>query len=275
MLIAVDTGGTKTLVAAFRPDGTVAQSVKFPTPPDLSDYITKLTSTILSVAGADPIEAISIAMPGTVRDHIVLWCFNLKWRNVDMPALLADAFPGTDIYVENDANLAGLGETRMRTPMPVSSLYVTFSTGIGTGVTTNGAVNPGFAQSEGGHAIVEYKGKMHIWEQIASGKAVYQTFGKYAREIDDDDTWHDIADRMSRGLQVLIPFMQPDMIIIGGSMGTYFSQYGEYLRDLLKARLHAEISFPLIVAANHPEEAVIYGCYYFALDEAARYSAAA
>lgn len=274
MLIAVDTGGTKTLVAAFRQDGTVAQSIKFPTPRDQSAYFEQLIGTISTIADGQEVEIISIALPGTIRDDIAVWCFNLKWRNLDVAAPLKSAFPSADVFIGNDANLAGLGETRMRDPMPRTSLYVTFSTGVGTGVVTDGLLNPGFLQSEGGHAIVEYKGQLLPWEQVASGRTIHQVFGKYGRDIKDEATWKDIADRMSRGLLTLIPFMQPDMVIVGGSMGTHFQHYGDFLIDTLKQQLHSEIQFPAIVSAKYPEEAVIYGCYYFALDEAARRTAA-
>jgi len=266
MLVAVDTGGTKTLVARFDAAGTIAESVKFPTPPDTAGYFEAMITAIHQIADGEPVDTISIALPGTVVDDIVVWCFNLKWRNVDVKPPLQAAFPGVNVLIQNDASLAGLGETRMRQPVPQSSLYVTFSTGVGTGVTTDGHISPHFAASEGGQAIIEYNGKFVSWESIASGRTLYETYGQYARDITDEAIWRDAADRMSRGLLVLIPFMRPDVIIVGGSLGTYFNRYGHFLIDILRERTHNEIKFPEIVAAHNPEEAVIYGCYFYALD---------
>ena len=150
--------------------------------------------------------------------------------------------------------------------MPLSSLYVTVSTGIGTGITTNGTIDSNFRLSEGGHMVVEYEGNLQMWETFASGKAIHEKFGLYAHDIEDPKIWDDIAERISRGLLIAIPFLQMDMIILGGSIGTYFKKYDKKLIQILKANLEDGTILPKIVQAKHPEQAVIYGCYYYAVD---------
>ncbi|MGK2896308.1 MAG: ROK family protein, partial [Candidatus Saccharimonadales bacterium] len=149
---------------------------------------------------------------------------------------------------------------------PTSVLYVTISTGIGTGVITNSTIDPGVRHSEGGHALVEYDGVVREWESFASGSAIYKTYGKYARDIKNVKIWRQIADRISRGFLAIIPVLQPEHIIIGGSIGTFFDRYGAQLTAILKEKLPDHIPLPIVTAASHPEEAVIYGCYYYALD---------
>ncbi len=266
MLVAVDTGGTKTLLAAFRTDGTIASSHKFPTPKDFTAYLDELLAGIAHVAQGQPIDALSIALPGTIADGRVAWCSNLPWRDVDVIGPVQKIYPTAAIFLENDANLAGLGETRMLDMQPKTSLYITFSTGIGTGVTTNGHIDPHFRLSEAGHAVLNYNGTYAPWESFASGRAIYETYGQYARDITDPTIWKDVAERMAQGMLVLLPFMQPDIVIIGGSMGSYFERYGDFLIDSINTRLHDEIIVPPIIGAKHPEEAVIHGCYYYALD---------
>ena len=147
---------------------------------------------------------------------------------------------------------------------------MTISTGIGTGIITNGQIDPGLRYSEGGRALVEFDGVVREWESFASGKAIYNTYGKYARDIHETRTWHQIADRISRGFLAVVPIIQPDVIIIGGSIGSYFDQYGEQLEAILQEKLPAHIPCPRFIQATHPEQAVIYGCYYYALDVLAR-----
>src|SRR5690606_35433186 len=168
--------------------------------------------------------------------------------------------------VENDANLAGLAETRNLSPMPQSSLYVTISTGIGAGLTTDGHIDRTLGRVEVGHAVLEFQGRLQKWESFASGKAIYHTYGQYARDITSEDTWRDISDRISRGFIVLMPINQPELIIIVCSIGTYFSRYGDQLQQLVRERLPNHFPCPPIQQAANPEEAVIYGCYYHALD---------
>lgn len=169
--------------------------------------------------------------------------------------------------MENDANLGGLGEVRLLKAPPESVLYTTISTGIGTGIITSGSIDPGVRFSEGGHALVEYDGLVRTWESFASGAAIYKAYGKFGRDITSQKTWRQIADRISRGFLAVIPILQPDLIIIGGSMGTHFSKYDEQLIGILKERLPAYIPCPEIIEARHPEEAVLYGCYFYATDQ--------
>lgn len=267
MIVTVDTGGTKTLITLFSREGVAGEMIKFQTPKDQNDYLTTLKETLTSNYGGQRIEAIVIAMPGIVKNGVAIWCNNLKWSNFDVASALKGVLGATPIYIENDANLAGLAETRSRSPMPQSSLYVTVSTGIGTGITTNGVIDPGLRHSEGGRMLVEYEGVVREWESFASGHAIYDIYGKYAKDIKSKQTWKEIADRISRGFLVTIPLLQTDIIIIGGSIGTYFDQYSEYLESILTSQLPAHIPCPEIVAAKHPEQAVIYGCYYYAIDQ--------
>lgn len=270
MLVTVDTGGTKTLVASFSEAGKIQKQVKFPTPSDQTEYVTLLVSTLQKQFSDAPIDAISVALPGTVVNNVVTWCENLGWANFDIVGHLAQHFGTTPIFVENDANLAGLAETRVLDPIPTSSLYVTISTGIGTGFTTNGQIDQGLRHSEGGRILVEFQGEVREWENFASGHAIYETYKQYARDITDETAWADISDRISRGFLAVIPMIQPDVIIIGGSIGTYFDRFGLALEATLRNKLPAHIPCPTFLQASHPEEAVVYGCYYYALDCLAR-----
>jgi len=266
MIVAVDTGGTKTLIAGFDEAGKVTTLFKFPTPPQKEHYIQTLTTHLTTLFGGKQVDAIVIAMPGIIKNGVAVWCNNLKWKNFDVASALQGVLGNAPLYIENDANLAGLAETRQRSPMPLSSLYVTVSTGIGSGVITNGRIDPGLRHSEAGRSLVGYDGVVREWESFASGKAIYNTYRTYARDIKSKRIWRKIADRISRGFLAVIPVIQPDIIIIGGSIGTYFKQYEEDLKGILKEKLPPHIPLPKLVQAKHPEEAVIYGCYYYALD---------
>jgi glucokinase len=173
---------------------------------------------------------------------------------------------GAPIIIENDANLAGLAEARSLPTVPECCLYITISTGIGTGIIVNGTILPALADSEGGHVLVEYDGHMRTWESFASGRAIRQTYGTYAKDINDPIVWAHIADKISRGLLSIIPMLQPQVIVIGGSIGTFFDNYDNTLTQLLAERLPEHIALPDIVQASHPEHAVLYGCYYHGID---------
>ncbi len=269
MLVAIDTGGTKTLVAGFTHDGRLDKTIRFSTPARVEDYASLLRTTLEQHFSDQKIDAVVLALPGIVKDGVAIWCSSLGWSNFDAKRVLGDTLGNVPFFVENDANLAGLAETRALDPVPFSSLYVTISTGIGTGIITDGLINPGLRYSEGGHALVEFEGAVRQWESFASGKAIHETYGKFARDITSKRSWQQIADRISRGFLAMIPIIQPEIIIIGGSIGTYFTRYDSYLEALLREKLPPHIPCPPLVQAQHPEEAVIYGCYYHGLDSLA------
>jgi predicted NBD/HSP70 family sugar kinase len=266
MIVTIDTGGTKTLIAQFGPDGPVGSSIKFPTPQNKDDYVALVRKTLQETFADQPVEAVVVGIPGIIKNGVALWCNQLEWKDFDVVAAFTGVLGAAPILVENDANLGGLGEARLLDPIPTSVLYVTISTGIGTGIITNGRIDPGLRLSEGGQMLVEFEGKVRQWESFASGQAILATYGKYARDITDPATWEGIADRISRGFLDIIPLVQPDIVIVGGSMGTHFEKYRTLLEKDLQEKLPPHIPCPRFVAAQHPEKAVIYGCYYYAVD---------
>lgn len=270
MIVVIDTGGTKTLIAGYDERGAITTQFKFETPKKTSEYTEVLTTHLLALFSGKKITAMSIAVPGIVKDGVAVYCPNLGWRNFHIVRELKGVLGNIPIFLENDANLAGLAEARSFRKIPNSCLYVTISTGIGSGIIINGRIDPALRNGEAGHALIEYDGLVRPWESFASGQAIYKTYKKMAKDIHNKRTWKQIADRISRGFLAVIPILQPDVIVIGGSMGTYFDQYEEFLNDMLKKRLPEIIDLPKIVQAKHPEEAVIYGCYYYALDQLAQ-----
>lgn len=263
MLVTVDTGGTKTLVASFSEDGILGEQIRLETPHNEHEYLKLLHETIAEHYPTEDIEALIIALPGRIDESgVLIDAPNLGWQNIDLHAELSIYYT-CPILIENDANLAGLAEARQLSPVPDKCLYITVSTGIGTGIITKGHIDPAYEQSEGGRMLLTHNGNTMPWQDFASGKAIHEIYGMYGRDITDDQIWHDIAANISVGLIPLIDSIKPDVVVVGGSIGTYFDRYREPLIDSLKVQLD---HVPTVIAAQHPEQAVIYGCYYYALD---------
>ena len=267
MILAIDTGGTKTLIAQFDRDGQKTILSRFATPQNFPEYADTLRAALVDTKlTADDIDAVVVAMPGTIEYGTVTRLGNLPWKNVDIVSELKQ-FTGNDvaIFVENDAHLGALGEVRPRQEQARRSIYLTVSTGINGGLVIDGHLSKELVSSELGHIMLDYDGKMQRWEDFASGRAIVATYGKRASEIDDEATWREIAKRLSRGFSVLLPVLRPDIVIVGGGVGSHFSKFSSFLNQELAAILPEHYLCP-IVEATHPEEAVIYGCYYYAVD---------
>jgi len=260
MYVGVDIGGSKTLIAVLDENGRIVEQTKFPTPADYDTFITTVAEALAELTNKD-FQAAGIAVPGKLNriEGIGLVFGNLNWHDVaiqaDFEKLLA-----CPVVIENDANLAALSESMLLKDYE-KVLYVTISTGIGTGVVSNRTIDPLFADSEGGQMPLEHNGKFEIWEDFASGHAIVERFGKKAEDITDEATWRRIAHDWSYGFIQLIALIQPSIIVLGGSVGVYFDRYEAYLKDELDVFNNPLVPIPPIVQAARPELAVIYGCY--------------
>jgi predicted NBD/HSP70 family sugar kinase len=213
------------------------------------------------------ISAISIAAPGLIGpDGTILRCGKLPWKNFSLKQLLMPYFP-CHIFVENDANLGGLGETQSLSPIPPLVLYLTISTGIGSGIITDGRLNPTLSNSEAGHMVLPTMNGPQVWQDFASGSAIKKHFQHLAADIRDLEDWEEIVDNLALGLEVLIPALQPNIVIMGGSIGEYYERFGPLLCTVLRQRLPSYIDLPEIRQAAHVAEAVLYGCYHYAIHQ--------
>jgi predicted NBD/HSP70 family sugar kinase len=262
MYAGIDVGGTKTLVAALDDNGVITEQVKFPTPPDYLEFLRELKTTLATLKTKD-FQAGAIGIPATVlsrEDGVGVSFGNLPWRNVHVQADVEELLHCPTV-VENDAKLAGLSEAMLVKDTYKKVLYVTVSTGIGIALIVNQTIDTSFGDGGGKGILLEHNGKLTSWESFASGKAIYEHYGKPAREITDGRAWHTIAQRIAQGLIELIALTEPELIIIGGSIGTYFENYRQPLIAALKQYEVPLISIPDIIGAQRAETAVIYGCY--------------
>lgn len=264
MIVAVDTGGTKTLIAGFGDDGQPKRTAKFPTPKDIDQYVQRVADQIHLIANNKPVTILSVALPGVVQNGIAKWCHNLGWLDVPIRELLAARFPETHIIVANDANMAGLASMHRLSIVPRCGLYITLGTGVGTALILDGKLERSLNDCEGGHMMLSWKGEALSWEEIASGRVFRQLFGELSDKT-DLTVWSEIAERICVGLQPLTAFAQPDVVAIGGSVGPFVPYFADTLSGMLAEKLPAAISVPRIIAAPYPEEIVLYGCYDNAL----------
>jgi len=261
MYLAVDIGGTKTLIACFDKSGKVTDTTKFPTAKNYDTFIEELGEQIISLKVHD-YQAGCVAIPGKVdRKHGRGLVFgNLPWQNVPIQADVENLI-NAPVIVENDSKLAGLSEAVLIINEFNKVLYVTIGTGISAAIIISGKIDPDFADSESGHMLLEHNGKLQIWESFASGKAIVKQFGKKARDITDAESWKIIARNISVGIIDLMAVIQPEIIIIGGGVGQYYNEFAPFLKQELKKYEMPLVPIPPIKVAKRPEEAVIYGCY--------------
>ena len=258
--LGIDVGGTKTLVARLSDDGVIEREEKFPTPASYADFTGELEKVVANFT-SDNIRAVGVGIPGKVdREHGVGTTFgNLGWHNTPIKSDI-EHLTGLPVVLDNDANLAGLSEAMLRKEYQ-KLLYVTVSTGIGTGVIVDQHIDEALADMEGGHMMITWNGAPTKWEDFASGRAIVEAYNSRAEDIHDETIWREIAHKIAIGMIDLLAITQPDIVVIGGSVGTYFERYGHFLNEELRSLATNMVDIPLIEGAQRAEKAVIYGCY--------------
>ena len=261
MYVGIDVGGTKTLIASLDDHGVILESRKFPTSPDYKQFLLELRHAAHHLEHKEFIAG-GIGAPGTIdRKHGIGRKFaNLPWTDVH---LLADAerIFGCPMALENDAKLAGLSEAMLHKDM-ARVMYVTISTGIGYSLIVDGKIETNISDNGAADILLEHEGKLKAWESFASGRAIVARYGRRAADIPaGDPTWTKIVRELRSGFLQLIAVLEPDAVVIGGSVGNYFERFHELLVDELKAYETPLLQIPVFYKAQRPEEAVIYGCY--------------
>lgn len=261
MYVGIDIGGTKTLVAALSDNGEIAGSLKFPTPANYHEFLPELEKTLKALP-FDDFRAGCVAAPGTidrVKGHF-LRGGNLHWDNVPLQHDV-EKLTGCPMLIDNDCNLAGLSEAMLLKEKHAKVLYISISTGIGTGFIVNQQIEPNMADSEGGLITVQHGDKLMQWEDFASGKAIYAKYGLKASEIEDPKIWKEIIKLWTVGFLDLLAVTEPDVVVLGGGVGHYLEKYHDFLVEELQQHTTPMVPIPPIVKAQRPEEAVVYGCY--------------
>ena len=251
MYLAIDIGGTKTLIALFSKRGRVLRRVKFKTAQGSKTFLAELSSCLQRFTRFH-ISTVVVAIPGIVQKNYSVLFGNRNWDGIDIITPLRELFD-CPIWFENDANLATLYEGYR---LAGRTVFLTFSTGIGGGICENNRILEISNDFEPGHWVYSFNDKELEWEDIAAASALEKNYHvDYATNLRKKEIMIDVANRVSLGLLDVIKKYHPDTVILGGPLGKIFKSYSKYLPRDLKVRLKRP---------KRPNESVIYGCYIYA-----------
>lgn len=265
MYIGVDIGGTKILVVAGDENHHILRSQKIATPETSAQGVIEIVHLIEQVAADDPIKSIFVASPGPldIARGKILKTPNMTWEPVNITTQLKNHF-SVPVGLENDTDAAGLSEATIGAGKKYPYvLYVSISTGVGTGMVINGEIYHGAHDTEGGHQYIMAEGHLQTMEKAVSGKAIKRRFGKFGYEIHDPAIWDEIAKDIAIGLHNLITIWSPSVVVLGGGVDVHFHKFEHFLRDHL-SELKPVYPLPPIVPAKNMETAVAYGALILA-----------
>ena len=181
-IIAVDLGGTQLRTARYDHDLNLLQRESTLTRADLGPQATinRLIAYIDKVmpGSRDDITGIGISSPGPLnpKTGVIIAPPNLPgWNNVPLGELVAKEF-GLPVFIGNDANVAALAEASKGAAQGCRHVvYITVSTGIGSGIISDGklvAGRDGLAAELGHIPIIVEHGKVSSIELEAAGPAL-------------------------------------------------------------------------------------------------------
>ena len=304
-IFGVDIGGTTVKLGLFSGTGDLLEKWEIPT--NIQDNGTHiLPDVVCSISDkmaqkgiiTEQVTGIGFGFPGPVTpDGVVTHCDNLNLGCLDVKASMAQLMPGiSKIAVENDANVAALGELRQGGGRGYNSAVMfTLGTGVGGGVVLDGSIFSGIngAAGEVGHITVELDetepcgcGKCGCLEQYASANGIVRLARRMlaacdtpsrlremdtftAKEICDlaregEEMSSAILDRCGKYLGLAMSYVSctvdPQVYIVGGGM----SRAGSILTDAIQKYYRQFAYYPSmetpIVLAKLGNDAGICGC---------------
>lgn len=275
-VIGVDIGGRSMKFGLFTSDGELINKSSIPTHTEndgetiLSDLEMHLKKMIEKFElSEENFEGVGIGIPGPILNKsIVKTAVNLGWREPTHVKEYLEPRLNAKVLVENDANVAALGELWKGAGEYVNNLVmITLGTGVGGGIVIDGKIVSGTTGSGGevGHMPmlenpIQRKcgcGGDRCFELVASATGLEHSATNYLFEHDDSSKLREVdnidarvifeyakegdkvaevivddyANHLARGLGILSAIVDPEMFVIGGGV----SNAGDYLLDKVKA----------------------------------------
>ncbi len=270
MTVCVDIGGETTRVGVSSDGQTFSAIERFAT----SDAFDK---EMVSIVGAvrkhtQHADKIVVAAAGSVdrkQGTLLVWGQKHTWWGKSIFAPLSEAFPKATLLLENDANIAALGEAVYGAGKLYDQVgYLTISSGIGGGLIHNKTIVPHIYGLEPAHQIVNVCetdvwscGQRGCYESYASGTAFKKLFGMPAEVCTDPDVWGRYAKLIAVGLANMIVLWSPEIMVIGGGVAQSFDKFIAPLQKELTYLLPI-FDIPKVMRAELSEPGLFGGLAY-------------
>lgn len=247
-----------------------------------------------------------VGTPGIVEraSRVVTFAPGLPgWDSINLGDQVREAL-GCPVQVENDVNLAVVGECRMGVGRGLDTVvYVLWGERLGAGISINGHLHRGRVDAAGEIGYLRVFGNrsdasadeegLGPFERLVSAGAI-ASLGQQAAKQDGGTlrglpksrldaaavfaaaeqgdavaqrTVETVVRRMARGLAPVVLLLDPDTVVIGGGV----SQAGPFMLDSLRRQLRKlTLAEPDLRLSSLGADAVVVGAVSLALDDAER-----
>jgi fructokinase len=286
--IGIDLGGSKIEIAVLGPDGAETWRQRVRTPLGYQDTVTALTSLVHACESRLGVTAtVGIGIPGVISPATGLV------KNANSIALNGHRFDhdisqslGREVRVENDANCFALSEATDGAGAGFDVVFgVILGTGCGGGIVMHGQAHQGphRVAGEWGHTPLPWPRGLEVPGNLCwCGKygclETYVAGPGLARDCDGPGA-HDAsglpdraaagehqaaeaiarhADRLARGLAVVVNLLDPDAIVLGGGLSNMDHLYTELPR-LIPTYAFSDVIATPILRNRHGDSSGVRG----------------
>jgi glucokinase-like ROK family protein len=307
-VIGIDLGGTKMLGGIANLTGQVQKEICLPSYPNRPEENLNQVIDLIKQLLASPrpegqeVLGVGIGTPGITlaAEGVVTWAPSLGWRDFPLAKLLKERFH-IPIFIENDVNLAALGELNFGAGIGVKNLVcIAVGTGIGSGVIIGGLLYRGANQAAGeiGYMApgVDYLNRRYegfgALESLASGTGIRERACAYFQhngneqcvsDLSAEDVFQaarmgeewakqivdDTLNYLALAITNIACLLNPDMIILGGGV----SRSADMLIEPILKRIEGVIPYvPRVVASPLDNRAALLGAITLVLNDILDYS---
>ena len=243
--IGIDLGGTKTELAVLDPAGAIIWRQREPTPSSYDAIIRGMAALVVAAESAiGTVATVGVGIPGVISPAT-----NLV-KNANTQILIGHALDqdlaaalGRAVRVENDANCFALSEAADGAGQGAHCVFgVIIGTGCGGGIVVDGQVLGGRHRIAGewGHTPLPFPrpdelpappcwcGQRGCLELYLSGPGLARSCDAFSGQAVLDRAsagdpaaaraLTDHADRLARGLAIIVNVLDPDAIVLGGGL---------------------------------------------------------
>lgn len=313
-VVGVDVGGTTTTAALADLDGHILERRSIPSlsddgrplaPEDVVALIAEVANHA-ELLGL-PLRGVGIGAPSITlhEEGVVVLAPALDWANVPLATMVQSAL-GVPAFVENDVNLAGVGEHAYGAGQGTRNFVALLvGTGIGAGIIIDRQLYRGARDAAGeiGYLLIgreslrqTYPGFGHL-ESVAGGSSIAAVTRRMLEEagIQPGDAWpRDLArltsrdvfamagrdpiasavvDRVIDYLAIAVAniacLLNPERIVVGGGVPNGNPQVIDAIRERVTGRIP---DLPEIVPAALGDDAVLIGAIALARQQTSGYA---
>ena len=293
--VAIDIGGTNTRVALADEELNIIERKQFATDSENPDVTLGKIAEVIKSFDCDIVGA-GMSCPGPLDliNGKILTPPNLKgqWHNLKVAEEVSKLI-NKPVYLENDANLAGLAEAVVGEGKDYNYVqFFTVSTGLGAGFVINKEIYHGAHGfgNEVANCVMMKDGPSHGSiipggiEAISSGTAITSRAVKagldvkHAGEVNDlakagnevaKQIMDDAKEYLANFIGVVYGYADPEIVILGGSVALKIDGFVEEVEALAKERVY-EIMKPYVKVRKSTlnEDSGLIGAAYLAFSKA-------